>query len=113
MISVIIKTYNSIQSLKWTLNRNLSILKKHDINDIILVDDVLYSGRTIRAAIEEIFSFGRPASIKLCVLIDRGHRELPIRADFIGKNYPTSINEHIHVYVEEVDKKERVDLLTY
>ena len=86
-----------------------------DVNNkhIILVDDVLYSGRTIRAAIEEIFSFGRPASIKLCVLIDRGHRELPIRADFIGKNYPTSINEHIHVYVEEVDKKERVDLLTY
>ena len=86
-----------------------------DVNNkhIILVDDVLYSGRTIRAAIEEIFSFGRPASIKLCVLVDRGHRELPIRADFIGKNYPTSINEHIHVYVQEIDKKERVDLLTY
>ena len=86
-----------------------------DVNNkhIILVDDVLYTGRTIRAAIEEIFSFGRPASIKLCVLVDRGHRELPIRADFIGKNYPTSINEHIHVYVQEIDKKERVDLLTY
>ena len=81
--------------------------------NVILIDDVLYTGRTIRAAIEEIFSFGRPASIQLCVLVDRGHRELPIRADFIGKNYPTSINEHIHVYVQEIDKKERVDLLTY
>ena len=86
-----------------------------DINnkDIVLVDDVLYTGRTIRAAIEEIFSFGRPASIRLCVLIDRGHRELPIKADFIGKSYPTSINEHIHVYVSEIDKKEKVDLLSY
>ena len=86
-----------------------------DVNnkDIVLVDDVLYTGRTIRAAIEEIFSFGRPASIRLCVLIDRGHRQLPIRADFIGKSYPTSINEHIHVYVKEIDKKEKVDLLKY
>ena len=76
-----------------------------DVNDkkIILVDDVLYTGRTIRAAIEEIFSFGRPASIQLCVLIDRGHRELPIKADFVGKSYPTSSNEHIHVYVNEID----------
>ena len=80
---------------------------------IILVDDVLYTGRTIRAAIEEIFSFGRPASISLCVLVDRGHRQLPIKADFIGKSYPTSIDEHIHVYVEEIDKKEKVDLLNY
>ena len=62
------------------------------------MDDVLYTGRTIKAAIEEVFSFGRPASIKLCVLVDRGHRELPIKADFVGKNYPTSINEHIHLY---------------
>jgi len=86
-----------------------------DVNNkhIILVDDVLYTGRTIRAAIEEIFSFGRPASIQLCVLIDRGHRELPIKADFVGKSYPTSSNEHIHVYVNEIDKKERVDLINY
>ena len=86
-----------------------------DVNNkhIILVDDVLYTGRTIRAAIEEIFSFGRPASIKVCVLIDRGHRELPIKADFVGKSYPTSSNEHIHVYVNEIDNKERVDLLEY
>ena len=86
-----------------------------DVNNknIVLVDDVLYTGRTIKAAIEEVFSFGRPASIKLCVLVDRGHRELPIKADFVGKNYPTSINEHIHVYVKEVDNDEKVDLLKY
>ena len=86
-----------------------------DVNNknIVLVDDVLYTGRTIKAAIEEVFSFGRPASIKLCVLVDRGHRELPIKADFVGKNYPTSINEHIHVYIKEVDNDEKVDLLKY
>tara|TARA_Y100000996_G_scaffold390990_1_gene352638 strand:+ start:117 stop:656 length:540 start_codon:yes stop_codon:yes gene_type:complete len=86
-----------------------------DVNNknIVLVDDVLYTGRTIKAAIEEVFSFGRPASIKLCVLVDRGHRELPIKADFVGKNYPTSINEHVHVYIKEVDSDEKVDLLKY
>jgi len=86
-----------------------------DVEDknIILVDDVLYTGRTIRAAMDEIFSFGRPNSIQLAALIDRGHRELPIKADYIGKNYPTSYNEHIHVYVNEIDKKEKVDLLLY
>lgn len=81
--------------------------------NIILVDDVLYTGRTIRAAMDEIFSFGRPNSIELAVLVDRGHRELPIKANYIGKNYPTAQNEHIHVYVKEVDKKEKVNLLLY
>ena len=84
-----------------------------DVNDrkIVLIDDVLYTGRTIRAAIDEIFSFGRPSEIKLGVLVDRGHRELPIKADFIGKNYPTSQNEHIHVLVEEVDDVDKVELV--
>ena len=81
--------------------------------NIILVDDVLYTGRTIRAAMDEIFSFGRPNSIELAVLVDRGHRELPIKANYIGKNYPTAQNEHIHVYVKEVDEKEKVNLLLY
>ena len=86
-----------------------------DVNNknIILIDDVLYTGRTIRAAIDEIFSFGRPDTIKLGVLVDRGHRELPIRADFIGKNFPTSNNEHVHVLVDEVDNKEEVNLISY
>ena len=86
-----------------------------DVNNknIILIDDVLYTGRTIRAAMDELFSFGRPASIKLGVLIDRGHRELPIKADYIGKNFPTSNNEHIHVLVDEIDGKDEVNLLKY
>jgi len=86
-----------------------------DINakNIILVDDVLYTGRTIRAAMEEIFSLGRPHNIQLCTLIDRGHRELPIKADFVGKNYPTSMNEHIHVYLDDVDDNESVELVEY
>ena len=76
-----------------------------DINkkEIILIDDVLYTGRTIRAAIDEIFSFGRPKNIKLAVLIDRGHRELPIRPDFVGKNFPTQSKEHIVVNMIEID----------
>ena len=81
-----------------------------DLNDkeVILVDDVLYTGRTIRAAMDEVFSFGRPKSIRLAVLIDRGHRELPIRPDFVGKNFPTEIKEHIIVNVTEVDGKDEI-----
>ena len=76
--------------------------------EVILVDDVLYTGRTIRAAMDEIFSFGRPNKIKLAVLIDRGHRELPIRPDFVGKNFPTKSNEHIIVNLLEIDEKDEV-----
>ena len=88
---------------------------KFDVSDkhIILIDDVLYTGRTIRAAMDEIFSYGRPASIQLGVLVDRGHRELPIKTDFVGKNYPTSINEHIHVHIKEIDGKDEVLLMEY
>ena len=71
--------------------------------DIILVDDVLFTGRTVRAAIEAIFSMGRPSSIQLAILVDRGHRELPFRADFVGKNVPTSTSELIKVQVPEYD----------
>ena len=81
--------------------------------NIILIDDVLYTGRTIRAAMDEVFSYGRPASISLGVLVDRGHRELPIKADFVGKNYPTSFNEHIHVHVEEKDGEDAILLMEY
>ena len=75
---------------------------------IVLVDDVLYTGRTVRAAMEAIMDLGRPKSIQLAVLVDRGHRELPIRADYIGKNIPTSLQEIIHVHVEEIDGDEEV-----
>ena len=89
------------------------ILFDVDKKNIILIDDVLYTGRTIRAAMEEIFSLGRPNKIQLGVLIDRGHRELPIKADYVGKNYPTSFNEHIHVYLNEVDDNDNVELVEY
>lgn len=80
---------------------------------IILADDVLYTGRTIRAALDEIMDFGRPASVSVAVLIDRGHREMPIRADFVGKNIPTAENEHVHVRLKEVDDEDAVYLVRY
>ena len=84
-----------------------------DIDDrpVILVDDVLYTGRTTRAAIEALFDFGRPSSIQLAVLIDRGHRELPIRPDFVGKNVPTSHSERVRVRLTEVDGVDSVHLI--
>ncbi len=75
---------------------------------VVLVDDVLYTGRTVRAALDALIDLGRPEVIQLAVLIDRGHRELPIRADFIGKNVPTSKKEVISVYLNEVDGKDQV-----
>lgn len=78
---------------------------------IVLVDDVLYTGRTIRAALNEIMDFGRPQRVLLAVLVDRGHREIPIRADFVGKNVPTSKGEQIKVKVEEIDGTREVVLL--
>ncbi len=77
----------------------------------VLVDDVLYTGRTIRAAIETLFSFGRPARVQLAVLVDRGHRELPIRPDYVGKNLPTAKSERIQVQLVEVDEIDRVLLV--
>jgi pyrimidine operon attenuation protein/uracil phosphoribosyltransferase len=74
------------------------------------VDDVLFTGRTVRAAIEAVFAWGRPKAIQLAVLIDRGHRELPIRPDFIGKNIPTARNELVAVKLESVDGETAVDL---
>lgn len=76
--------------------------------NIILVDDVLYTGRTIRCALDELIDFGRPKSIQLAVLVDRGHRELPIRADYVGKNLPTSQRELVQVRLEEVDGQDGV-----
>ena len=78
---------------------------------VVLVDDVIYTGRTARAAIEAVFSYGRPAAIQLAVLIDRGHRELPIRPDFVGKNIPTSKGEIVSVMVEEFDGVNAVRIL--
>ena len=79
--------------------------------DIILIDDVLYTGRTVRSALDALMDMGRPGTIQLCVLIDRGHRELPIRADYVGKNIPTSINEEVKVKMREHDGEDAVYLI--
>jgi pyrimidine operon attenuation protein/uracil phosphoribosyltransferase len=77
----------------------------------VLVDDVLYTGRTIRAAIEALFEYGRPARVQLAVLVDRGHRELPIRPDYVGKNLPTARRERVQVQLVEIDEVDRVLLI--
>ena len=78
---------------------------------VVLVDDVLYTGRTIRSAIEAIFDYGRPERVQLAVLVDRGHRELPIRPDYVGKNLPTARSERVNVELVEVDEIDRVVLI--
>ncbi|MBU1121900.1 MAG: bifunctional pyr operon transcriptional regulator/uracil phosphoribosyltransferase PyrR [Candidatus Omnitrophota bacterium] len=84
-----------------------------DLTDkvVVLVDDVLFTGRTVRAALDEIMDFGRPKRVELLVLVDRGYRELPIRADFVGKNIPTSNKELVEVRLKEIDRKDEVILL--
>ncbi len=77
---------------------------------IVIVDDVLFTGRTVRAAIEALFDYGRPARVQLAVLADRGHRELPIRPDYVGKNLPTSVEERVNVHVAELDGEDAVTI---
>jgi pyrimidine operon attenuation protein/uracil phosphoribosyltransferase len=114
-----------VGSLDISLYRDdLSLRKKHpvvrktdipfDISEkvIILIDDVLFTGRSIRAALDALMDFGRPAQIQLAVIIDRGHRELPIRADYVGKNIPTAKNENIEVQLEEEALEEKVILIS-
>ena len=81
-----------------------------DDKKILLVDDVLYTGRTIRAALDALIDFGRPKAIQLIVLVDRGHRELPIKADYVGKNVPTSLKESVHVRLTETDGTDEVSV---
>jgi pyrimidine operon attenuation protein/uracil phosphoribosyltransferase len=93
--------------------RNPTVHSSHvdfdlDGRTIVLVDDVLFTGRTVRSAIEALFSYGRPAKVQLAVLADRGHRELPIRPDYVGKNLPTSRAERVNVHVEELDGVDEV-----
>ena len=114
----------SLGILDITLYRDdLSMLSEHPVinstdvpftitnKNIVMVDDVLYTGRTARAALDALMDIGRPNCIQFAVLIDRGHRELPIRADYIGKNVPTSKNELISVLVQEFDGEEKVVIL--
>ena len=79
-----------------------------DDKKILLVDDVLYTGRTIRAALDALIDFGRPRAIQLIVLVDRGHRELPVKADYVGKNLPTSTAQSVQVLVDEIDGRDEV-----
>jgi len=88
--------------------RSTDISFSIDDRRIILVDDVLYTGRTIRAALDALIDFGRPKSIQLLALVDRGHRELPIKADYVGKNIPTSLSESVQVRLNEIDGQDEV-----
>ena len=81
-----------------------------DDKRILLVDDVLYTGRTIRAALDALIEFGRPKAIQLIVMVDRGHRELPIKADYVGKNLPTSLSESVKVHLSEIDGRDEVEI---
>ena len=83
-----------------------------DGKDVVLVDDVLFTGRTIRAALDALTDIGRPARVELAVLVDRGHRELPIRADFVGKNVPSASDENVRLFLEEVDGISAVEILS-
>ena len=100
-----------------TLLSSQPVVHKTEINfdlqdkTVILVDDVLYTGRTVRCALSELIDFGRPKSIQLAVLVDRGHRELPIRADYAGKNIPTSKSETVEVRLKETDGKDEVVII--
>jgi pyrimidine operon attenuation protein/uracil phosphoribosyltransferase len=99
--------------------RRQPVVKKTEIpcningKKVILVDDVFFTGRSIRAAMDAIIDIGRPALIQLAVLIDRGHRELPIRADYVGKNIPTALNERVEVFFSEEGKEDGVILMTF
>ena len=93
------------------LVRRTEIQFSIDDKRILLVDDVLYTGRTIRAALDALIDFGRPRAIQLIVLVDRGHRELPIKADYVGKNLPTSAAQSVQVHLAEIDGRDEVEIL--
>ena len=81
-----------------------------DNKNVILVDDVLYTGRTVRSALDALIDYGRPKTVQLAVMVDRGHRELPIRADYVGKNVPSSHEEDVRVFVESLDGRDAVEI---
>ncbi len=115
--SVMVKTLDITpyrDDKKEHLSKYDSTVKEITIDDkiIILVDDVLYTGRTVRAALDALMSIGRPKSIQLAVLVDRGHRELPIRPDYIGKNVPTSSREIVKVRLKDIDDEDEVVIYT-
>ncbi len=92
--------------------RESAIAFSVDDRVVVLVDDVLFTGRTIRAAMDALVDYGRPRAIRLAVLVDRGHRELPIRADFVGKNVPTAPGDDVRVHLVEADGRDEVELIS-
>ncbi len=115
--SVVVKTLDITpyrDDKRDNLSKYDSTIKDVNVDDkiIILVDDVLYTGRTVRAALDALINIGRPKAIQLAVLVDRGHRELPIRPDYIGKNVPTSSREIVKVKLKEIDNEEEVVIYT-
>ena len=106
MCKVMIDKKNPIEPITTSLESKI-----YKNKSLVLVDDVLFSGRTIRAALDAIGELGRPKSVQLAVLVDRGHRELPIRADYVGKNIPTSKSESVKVHLSEYDNEDLVELI--
>ena len=98
-----IALYRDDYGVRQTPARGTNVLFGVTGKTVVLVDDVLFTGRSVNAAIHALMDLGRPASVQLAVLVDRGHRELPIRADFVGKNLPTALAEHVHVRLSEMD----------
>lgn len=94
------------------LVRRTEVTFSIDDKKILLVDDVLFTGRTTRAALDALIDFGRPRAIQLVVLVDRGHRELPIKADYVGKNIPTAASDIVNVRLQEIDDRDEVELVT-
>jgi pyrimidine operon attenuation protein/uracil phosphoribosyltransferase len=112
-LSVVIPTYNRLPILRQCLQalENQQLEAPIERYEVVLVDDVLFHGRTIRAGLDALADLGRPTRVQLAVLIDRGHRELPIRADYVGKNIPTSASESVRVHLSEIDGEDNVEIL--
>ena len=111
-VSLVVPVYNEEQNIPLLYQAIVNALQPlAGCWEVVLVDDVLFSGRTTRAAMDALNDFGRPRRIQLAVLIDRGHRELPIRADYVGKNVPTSHDEDVQVRLRETDGRDEVALV--
>ncbi|MBC8140300.1 MAG: bifunctional pyr operon transcriptional regulator/uracil phosphoribosyltransferase PyrR [Armatimonadetes bacterium] len=105
-----IALYRDDYALRTAPARTTHLLHEITGKTVVLVDDVLFTGRTVRAAITALLEYGRPASVQLAVLVDRGHRELPIRADYVGKNLPTAFSERVNVHLSEMDGEDAVTI---
>ena len=108
-VVVVMPAYNAAKTLRQTY---AEVREQQVVDAIILVDDVLFTGRTIRAAMDGLIDLGRPSEVQLAVLVDRGHRQLPIKATYVGKNLPTALNEQVEVFLEETGEPDRVVIIS-